>query len=522
MALLQPVSGVDQFADGDRSPRPKSLQPDELATLASGASTGVAGVLAGRGVDLVNQVVLARLLGPALFGVYSLGWTVLRISGLMAPLGLDAGVVYFASRYGDDRRRFKGVVFASFALGVGGGALIGCLVWVAAPWLAVSVFGEPDLTGVLRGLSLALALLAGLRVAASATRISQRIQYSVYAELIGQPAANLVLFLILFVMGERLMGAVAACTASYGMALLLALYYLFRLFPDALSSRTRPLFSAGPLIDFSLPVAFAGTMLSLNGWVGRLLVGYFRPAAEVGIFQASSQASVLFGLIVIGFNSILVPTIADLHRCEKWQMLDELFKVSTKWVLYLSIPPFLVIAFLPRELMTVLYGTRYESGAVPLLILSLGQLVNAATGAVGSMLAMTGHQSELLKISVSALAVNVVLSGVLIPRFGLAGAATATACAVAGVNFGAVLLAWRSIRLWPYDTRYRKGLLAAGVAAAALWLFLSTSVPTSVLRLSLASLIAMLVFGGVLLKLGLDAEDRELVATTRRRLSGVR
>ncbi|MFZ0887076.1 MAG: flippase [Candidatus Binataceae bacterium] len=521
IAPLQSAGAPDQVGCAGRPP-PQALQPQALATLASGASTAVAGVLVGRGVQLAGQVVLARALGPALFGVYSLGWTVLRITGLMAPLGLDSGVVYFASRHRDDPGRFKGVVLASLALAIGGGALIGCVVWVAAPWLAVRVFGEPRLTGVLRGLSLAMGLLAGLRVAASATRVSQRVQYSIYAEAIGQPAVNLLLFLILFVMGERLIGAVAACTASHGVAFLLALYYLFRLFPEALSSETRPLFNTLTLIGFSLPIASAGTMLSLNAWVGRLLVGYFQPAAEVGIYQAASEASILFAIIVVGFSTILAPTIADLHRREQWQMLDELFKVSTKWTLYLSIPPFLVIAFLPREVMTVLYGMRYESGAVPLLILSIGQLVNAGTGAVGLMLVMTGHQTELLRISALALAVNVALSCILIPHFGLAGAAVASTCAIGGVNCMAVLVAWRSIRVWPYDARYWKGLIAGALAAAPILFFPSASIRAPVLRLSVTSLIVLLMFGAALLQLGLDTEDRQLAATTRRRLSGGR
>ena len=93
---------------------------------------------------------------------------------------------------------------------------------------------------------------------------------------------------------------------------------------------------------------------------------------------------------------------------------------------YLSIPIFLVIVLLPIETTCVLFGDIYAEDTIPLIILSLGQLFNVATGSVGFLLIMTGRQNHWLLLSIMMVALSGVLSILLIPAFGLIGASLAT------------------------------------------------------------------------------------------------
>jgi O-antigen/teichoic acid export membrane protein len=74
-----------------------------------------------------------------------------------------------------------------------------------------------------------------------------------------------------------------------------------------------------------------------------------------------------------------------------------------------------------------LYGPEFAVGATALAILCFGQLLCVITGPVGSLLMMTGHERDAVKGTLAALIVTIVLAMILIPNWGLNGAATATA-----------------------------------------------------------------------------------------------
>jgi O-antigen/teichoic acid export membrane protein len=72
------------------------------------------------------------------------------------------------------------------------------------------------------------------------------------------------------------------------------------------------------------------------------------------------------------------------------------------------------------------FGSSYKSGTTALAILAFGQLINASFGSVGSLLNMTGNENDTLKGMVIAVVVNMVLNILLIPHFGIEGAAFST------------------------------------------------------------------------------------------------
>ena len=408
----------------------------DVTRLARGAGISVVGKLVGRGTHFVGQILLARFLGPAAFGLYALGWTILRISSLLIPLGLDKGIIHFGSKFHRERPfLFNNVLRQSLLISLFSGFVWGSFVYVLAPWLASVVFKEPSLASILRLFAYAVPTVAVMKVCVAATQVSQRMKYSVLAEDLGQPIIGLLLFLLFWWAGWHLRGAVIATVLSFVAALLLAFLFVRHLFTIRWRRDGDDIFPARQLLAFSLPAAMTGVFINLIIWSDRLFIGYYLPAFDVGIYQAISQSSVLFVIILSGFNAIFAPMIADLYHKGEMARLEELFRVTTKWGLYVSLPLFLVICIAPRELLWVLFGEEYVVGVAPLLILSAGQLVNLGSGAVGYMLIMTGHQNRWFVSTIVAFVANFVLNAVLIPLWGNVGAATATAVATSALYF---------------------------------------------------------------------------------------
>ena len=500
---------------GLASPGTPASRDRDIARLATGAGVSLIGKLVGRGIHVLGQVILARLLGPAAFGIYAIGWTLVHILGLIAPLGLDVGVVRYAPRYWrTSPPHLRGVILQSLGWSTFSSFLTGAALFLAAPWLADGVFQEPELTAVIRLFSLALPTMTGLRVAAAATRVTQRMKYSVYAMELCQPIVHLLLVVACGVAGLGLLGGVAAAVVSFGAAFTLALYYLKRLFPEAFTPGLQAPPVARKLLTFSLPTSFAGMTVMLSLWVDRLLVGYFRPAAEVGIYQACSQSAMVFAIILAGFNTILSPLIVDLFQQRQKARLQELYRVSTRWGLYISLVIFLVIAIAARQILSLVFGSEYAAGGSALILLAFGQLTVAATGATGMLMVMTGHQNRWFALSGCTLMLNIVLNVVLVPGWGITGAALATATALSALSLGGILQVRNRLHLWPYDRTYLKGLLATAFAILAV-LALHGSGNGSPF---LSALLATLVFTASLVFAGLEGEDRQIVALVRERL----
>ena len=495
---------------------PHHAQNTDVGKLAKGASVSLVGRITGRATHIAGQVAIARLLGPETFGLYAIGWTVFSLAGLVSPLGLEKGVVRYASMYRDNNpSRLKGVIIQAFGITLLSSTLASVLLYFAAPWLAVSVFKKPDLLPVFLWLSPALVFCALLKILAATARVSQQMQYSVYTEDVAQPISNLFLFLLFYSLGWNLFGALGAIVCSFSLACFLGAYFVRKLFSTLFSRQTKAEGEGAELLSFSLSTA-AGALATMSlVWVDRLLIGMFCSSSDAGIYQAASQTSLLFAVILGALGAIFSPLIAELHQKGEMQRLEELFRVSTKWGLYLSLPFFLVVCFAPQEVMTTVFGPGYESGAIPLMVLTLAQLINVGTGEVGYLLMMTGHHSRWFWLSCSMLLMNIVLNVLLIPKFGLQGAAVGTALTVVGLFLLGLYEVKRRLGIWPYDKRYRKGALATVVAASALWLFHLGGVRPVDGGLLLMFFVSIGVFTGALLLLGLDGEDRAVISLYR-------
>lgn len=376
------------------------------------------------------------------------------------------------------------------------------------------------MAGVLRAFSLGVPFVAGMNVATAGTRASQRMQYAVYAHDLLRPSLNLLAVLALYVLGWRLLGAVAAGVLSFGVALVASVYYLTKLFPEMLNVRLKPTFVTGELLLFSIPLLFVGFLGMLIMWTDTLMLGYFRPSADVGIYRAASQMAILLTMTLAALNAIFAPMIAELYHRESLEALHELFKVGAKWGFYLTLPLFLIMFFCASEILEVVFGVAYIAGVLPLIILASAQLVNVATGSVGNMLIMSGHQRVWFLNTLSVAAANVLLNLILIPRLGIPGAAIATGISIAGLFLLGLIEVRLILRMSPYDRRYLKGI-AAGVVAAGIALSIHFMLPES-LPLGLSLLVqVMAILGGftaVLVSLGLDPEDRTIWRVVRARV----
>ena len=193
------------------------------------------------------------------------------------------------------------------------------------------------------------------------------------------------------------------------------------------------------LLAISLPMLMTATMTFLIGQTGVIMLGMFRSEAEVGYYSISVKLAMLTSFILSSINTMAAPKFSELYHSSK---MDELFHVaqkSAKLVFWATFPILLGLLTFGHFILEVVYGQDFVKAYPALALLVVGQFIAGVSGATSKFMNMTGLQKILRNIMIIVMIVNVSLNCILIPRFGILGAAIAAMISIV-MNNASILL----------------------------------------------------------------------------------
>jgi O-antigen/teichoic acid export membrane protein len=246
----------------------------------------------------------------------------------------------------------------------------------------------------------------------------------------------------------------------------------------------------------ALAAAFGVAIL----WLDVLLVGMLASSREAGVYAAASRL-VTAGLFALTAAFLVMgPQISALLARGERERAQAVYQTSTCWLAAISFPIYITLALFAPLLLRV-FGDDFTSGQSALVILSLAMLVNMGTGTVGVVLLMAGKSSWNLLNTAAALALNVSLNFLLIPRLGIVGAATAWAASIAVQNLAPLAQVWRAFGLHPFSRGYLFVALAAALCFGGIGLLVRSVIGTSISSFVAFGLLATLAYWAALWRL---------------------
>ena len=489
-------------------------------SLAKGAGLGLIGKFAGRFISVLGNIVAARFLGPTVFGLYAVGLATLRLAEAIVPFGFDFGVVKFGVETNEQKpREFRGIIIFSLLLTFCFGVGLGALLFVIAPWLAFSVFLKVELVFIFRFIACLLPFVGLLTVTSAATRITSNLRYSIIAQDLGQPLLALIFLFTFLYFGFRLTGVLLSDFLSYIISVSVALYFLWRSFPILFDFRVSLVPPNRHYYFFSTTSSLTVILSTIMFWVDRIIIGYFLPAQDIGFYQAASQISVVFAVILSGLNRILVPIYANLHNLSNLSDIEDIYRIGTKWAIYMGVPILIVLFISPASVLSILYGREYAISANILILLLFGQVINLVTGSVAPMLLIGGFQRYVVFLSSISLMLNVFLSVLLTPRMGAFGTALSVSISTSLLYLGALFVARIKMKVWPYDKRYLKGIAATMISTISGILLLHYWEKFDLFGLLVLCVEVLIVFVLVLYFLRFDYEDKIFISIIKKQLA---
>jgi O-antigen/teichoic acid export membrane protein len=443
----------------------------------------------------------------SLFATTSLFLIVLTVLLLGADAGLPRWLpMRLVQHQADEAARTVVVaVLPSLALAL----FVAVVGLAAAPWLAgVVVSGTSDALAAsqLRVLALALPVAVVAGVLLAATRGYGSMRPTVLADRIAMTVLQALGVLLLIVLDADAVWLAVVWSAPYVASLLIALTWVRRQ-TRAAARLARPVPDAGKHADprpdvareywrFTLPRVGVSVSQVMLRRLDVVLVAALVSASGAAVYTAASRFVVVAGLGVLGLQQALAPQLSRAFASHHHDQAQHLFQLATAWMMLVSWPVYLAVMALAPQLLQ-LFGEGYQSGTVVVVIASLGMLYGTSAGAVDTALVMSGHSVLSLLNSMAVLVVNVVLNIVLIPAYGILGAASAWAVSVVVRNVLAQVQVRRleQLRLYgrPAAVAAVCVLLAFGPALAVIVLGQTSLVASVVLLLIAAAVYAGLI-----------------------------
>ncbi len=478
------------------TPTQKGIMTRAVVTLLGG--------LFGGAMIFFNEVLAVRFLGVTTYGLYALAYAFTKIGEAISLCGLHVGILHFLPIY--DRQGKRPLVLGTILASLTGPLLVACglylTLWFLAPWLATDFFHKPGLIPYIRIVSLAIPFMSLSEILGLATRGFGYAKYYVIARQVVPQLAFTFMLVLLWLAGwnKQWIGMVfvGAYVAAFSAGLISVGIILGR---DVW--HIKPLFPFRALYRYSFPILINSLLYMVIIWTDILMLGVFRSSDQIGVYRVCLQIVLFFNLFLLSFNAATCHIYPILEKENRHAELVQAYGTVTRWLIMVSVPIYLMMAYNGADIL-LLINSEFSSGKLPLLVLASGYFLHCALGSSGFLLVLCRHQKVEMANAAGAALANIVLNLLLIPRYGLMGAATATSISLiiitvlrviqvrylmhvptlrfsfvrivlVGIVVGLVL----TVTTYVFDTGYSRGLgpmtiRIAGIGvvfAAGLWLF---------------------------------------------------
>lgn len=410
--------------------------------LLRGATGSVVVAMSAKVIMLASAVILARMLGPSGYGLFSFAVSVAALLTFPAELGMSQLLMReIAAAEAVGRWDLVGGVLRRAAQL---GTLATCLVLTLSLsyiWLLRSGMSADLRLTLTAAMGLMVANAWGSLAAASLMGLRRVVAAQIPMQ-VGRPALLLLGVVSIWALCRKGLDPLTAMCANVAAAVLMvgALFVLSARNIGRRTTRVAPCFETRRWLTSALPFALMGGVGLINAQTDIVMLGAMRTQHDVGIYRVAVAGASMIPLVLGAINAAIGPTLAHAHTKGDRQRLIGIVRATALVGLAGGLFGFAVFGLWGEEFIRVIFGSAYLTAWMPLMILALGQTVNAGAGPVGVVLNMTGHERDTFGVLALSAALNVGLNAALIPRFGTLGAASATAISTVMWN---VLMTWR-------------------------------------------------------------------------------
>ncbi|MGF1640658.1 MAG: lipopolysaccharide biosynthesis protein [Rhodospirillales bacterium] len=414
-----------------------------IKTLLKGGLKAALILMAGAVLSFSSNIMAARVLGAEGFGIYATAIAWMALLTGFGTVGLPQAVLRFIPAYrslGQHANLAGFLRFVRYVL-LGGAVVGGCLMLLAS----VSGLGTPSAAQAMALAAVLLVVAVSLDVFSASLRAFGQLVWSMLPDHVLRHGVFLVGLFVLWLSFQGAPPPEAAIVAAIVATVIAVAVVGLRLRREPSYRQQTPDYQdMSRWWRLSLVSCVLVILFQTQSQIALIMVGNTLGEVAAGQFAAARRLAdiVTFGLLTI--NRVFVPTISSLHALGDHAALQRSATLTGIWSTLLAMAIALPMLSAPHLTLS-LFGPAFQDAATPLRIMLAAQIFNAATGAVTALLTMTAREMVALRTLLVAAVMQFILLLVLVPPFGLTGAATAFAIAIVFYNLAQLLAVWRSL-----------------------------------------------------------------------------
>jgi O-antigen/teichoic acid export membrane protein len=224
-------------------------------------------------------------------------------------------------------------------------------------------------------------------------------------------------------------------------ALIFGVWLLYKNLPREVLSSI-PQYQQRAWITSALPLLLTAGLFEINNRTPILMLGSMTKVEDVAIFNIANLIAGLVTFILISVNTVLGPVISGLYATGDMRRLQRVVTISARGMLVAGGVMSLSLILL-RHWLLQFFDSEFQNAEPIISILILGQMINVAAGSAGLLLIITGHEKDAIKGVGISTVLLIALNAILIPIWGVVGAAFATVASMILWNLILIIMLYK-------------------------------------------------------------------------------
>ena len=395
--------------------------------------------IAGSLLGYIFLLLVTRISGAEAWGIFVLCLAILNISSIFSRIGIDTAILKYISSFKQDIASSKAIYFKGLKIIVPLSLFCSWMLYYFSKDIAELFSDKLDLTSYLRIMSFGLLPFTIIYLNAQTFRGLKKIAHFAYFQYVAKFMYTILFFIFLVFCFDINFSVIYSFVFALFCVMIASTFSLKKLNKK---SDIPHLITTKKLLSTSLPMMFSTSILLIMSWADSIIIGIFRSEFDVGVYNVAIKLAMVSSIVLTAVNSIVAPKLSSSFNNNKTLEFKKIVKDSTK-IIFFSAFPIILFLFLFPEFLLSIFGEDFIIGKNALLILLVGQSVSVLSGSVGFILQMTGKEKIFQNVLFLALLVNIGLNILLIPTYGILGAAIASTISIVFWNLTSVMYIYK-------------------------------------------------------------------------------
>lgn len=399
----------------------------DISKIFKGTSITLVGSFSGKICAFLFALILAKIYSPREVGLFFLTFIIYRFCLLVCNMGLVSGTIRYVAIYQQNNKsaHIKGTLLSGWLITFLMTALFLFTWYFSGSYVAVTFFEKEIIYSYLLVFLFALPFESMMKINLAALRAIEKVEYQAYVE--GLLFNVLKLSFVLYMLFEEKLDVIYVIYFYVVSAIIVSVlsFYLLK------SNFKLTFFSKDykcefkELISFSIPMALTGILNDIMAHIDILILGIFVTSYNVGIYSVLTKITSIVQVFFYSFIPIFQSFAVNLTFSNDIKRLSNLLKAVAYLKTVLCAPVFCLLLLFPQFALAP-FGEEYLIGIEYLYILIAANFALCYTILPAAIISMSGRSKLTSVNNFVLLIINGSLNLLLIPKYGLYGAAIST------------------------------------------------------------------------------------------------